>query len=126
MKLRMQKNHLRLRLSQGEVATLERTGAVAEAITFGPGAALRYSLEVSDACTGGKATLEGTSITIVLPREQAEVWLHTDEEGIRVDQAVGGGAVLTIQVEKDYACLHRPATAGEADAFPHPARTGAA
>ena len=45
MKLRIQGNSLRLRLSQSEVAQFSKTGFVEDSIQFAPGAMFAYALE---------------------------------------------------------------------------------
>ncbi len=126
MKLRIQGNSIRLRLSRPDVARLDHDGRVEETIAFGmhAGDALAYAVEASPAATGVAARLAPGRITVVLPQALAREWAATDRVGIAAEQpGVGpdGAGVLRILVEKDFACLDRRDE--DADAFANPAAT---
>jgi hypothetical protein len=110
MKLRLNDNELRLRLSQSEVNHLGAYGRIAVEIKFATGT-LSYSLESAE---HSAAAFENGSIRIALPEAQVRHWIDSDETGIETSSGS-----LRILVEKDFACLHRDADQN-ADAFPNP------
>jgi hypothetical protein len=110
MKIRFHKNHLRLRLSQSEVAQLAGGAAVRETFEF-PNASLSFSLVQGGI---GAARLEGNEISILARRDDIADWVGSDREGIEFQDGS-----MTIAVEKDYQCLHKTAS-DEMDVFPNP------
>lgn len=117
MKLRIQGDSLRLRLSRAEVGGLEAEGAVEASMRVGPGAALRYALRAADV-EALEASLGGAGLEVRVPRAWVAGWAGDDRVGFEGAQDAGGGRTLSIRVEKDFDCLHkRP---DEAGLFPHP------
>jgi hypothetical protein len=114
MKLRIQDNSLRLRLTQKEVALLGNQGSVESAIRFSDERTLSYSVSVSAGAEALSVRYEGNAINVLLPREMASAWAGNDETVLE-----GLDSGVQILVEKDFRCLHRPA-ASEPDAYPHP------
>jgi hypothetical protein len=120
MKLRIQGNSLRLRVSRSEVARFGEMGRVAETIRFAPEpeAALTYALESSvDANEIGVRWQPG-EVAVVIPATAARKWAEGEGVGLYGDCGVGEGR-LSVLVEKDFACLDR-SDADNADTFPHP------
>jgi hypothetical protein len=115
MKLRIQGNLLRLRLTQKEVAQLHESGLVENAIRFPPGRALTYSLASSPDADEIRVDYYCDSIRIVAPREVVTVWAESSQvtlEGSRHLQ-------VQILVEKDFQCLHKPEER-DPDGYPNP------
>jgi hypothetical protein len=121
MKLRVRNNSIRLRLGRSEVAQFASRGYIEEAIEFGRGPDERfiYALERSGDTDTLQAAISGSRMTISVPDLQAGEWADTDLVGMEVEQQVGGGNVLRVLIEKDFACLEK--RDGDEDAFPHPA-----
>ena len=117
MKLRIQGDSLRLRLTQTDVRTLTDTGAVADEMQVTPGAALRYGLHATDT-EALTATLDGGTLTVRIPRAWVASWMESDTVGFEGEVPAGDGRTLSILVEKDFACLEEDRE--EADAFPNP------
>ena len=113
MKLRIQGNSLRLRLSQAEVAQLASGTAVEERIEFSPATALVYAIEPSDEPLS--CEFSGDAIRILLPRDEARLWAASDDVGI-----YGVSAKVSIAIEKDFRCLHDRPGEDEAGSFPNP------
>ncbi len=113
---------MRLRLKQGEVASLANGGVVEETTPFGSGAGgrLRYALVADEAVTRMTATYADGSIVVTVPAGDARRWATSDEVGLSADQDVGGGDPLRILVEKDFACLEPRAGEDDRDAYPNP------
>jgi hypothetical protein len=114
MKLRIQDNSLRLRLTQKEVARLGDQGSVECALRFSGDHVLNYSVSVLGSADNVSVRYDGDSICVVLPEKTARAWARSDEVAI---EAIDSG--VRILVEKDFQCLH-PTGAGEPDAYPHP------
>lgn len=122
MKIRMKNNSVRLRLTQSEVATFAATGQVKEKIEFGlePFQQLIYALESDAELKEIKALIENNRITIFVPRAEANEWTNTAQIGLEYEQKIGGGKLLRVLIEKDFACLEPRLGENETDAFPHP------
>ncbi len=123
MKIRIQGNSIRLRLSQPEVATFIETGSVSESIHFGgqPGAILTYALERSD-LPELTATFSGNRVCVMVPAELGATWANSEQEVgmehvINPSSEVGS---LKILVEKDFKCLTDRPGVDESDNFPNP------
>ena len=66
MKLRIQGNSLRLRLTRTEVTQLHDSGHVESSIQFAPGRSLTYALEGSPHATSVTASFDGRSILVTV------------------------------------------------------------
>ncbi len=111
MKLRLEENSLRLRLSDAEVAQFARTGQVAYTIAFGPtpGATLHYALERlpdSALATAVQVQYEAGRLTVQVPISIARDWTETENIGFQCSVLVAEGQQLRILVEKDLDCRH--------------------
>jgi hypothetical protein len=107
MKLRMKNNSVRLRLSQTEAALFAETGRVEEAIEFGlePHQRLIYAVESISEIEQMRATMENNRVTVLIPKRRADEWSRTAQIGIEAELPIGGGKVLRLLIEKDFACL---------------------
>ncbi len=115
MKLRLQGNSVRLRLTRSEVERLRETGLVQESVDFGSGEVLAYRLQSGmEQGPVGAAFREGI-VTVSVSKEAAKAWAASDEVGL-----YGRSGALTISIEKDFRCLTRPLDEQERDAYPHP------
>ncbi len=122
VKLRIQGDSLRLRLTRPEVARLAATGAVIDAMHVAPGARLAYGLRATDGDALG-VEMDGAGVTVLVPRAWLGEWADGDEVGFSGSVDAGDGRSLALLVEKDFDCLHR--RADEPDAFPNPLADGA-
>ena len=115
MKLRIQGNSLRLRLSEDEVAQLHDCGRVESSIEFTPGCSLVYLLEVSRFAHAVTAHLDDHAIRVTAPARVIAEWAENQQVSIEATSPAG----LHLLVEKDFPCLHKPdqQTVG---AYPHP------
>lgn len=119
MKLRIKGSSLRLRLTQGEVHSLESVGEVAEQVHFGGGARLTYRLRIDGKNREISASYGDNVIDIRVPRETALTWAHTDQVTLSHAEAVADGELRVI-IEKDWNCLAPRSDEDESDNFPHP------
>jgi hypothetical protein len=115
MKLRIQGNSLRLRLTQKEVARVRNGGLVESLIEFAPGHSLVYVLEGSPGVETISATFDGHAIRVTIPLDQMTEWVASDRVGVEARSQTG----VQLLVEKDFECLHR-SVEQEPDAYPHP------
>lgn len=120
MKLRIQGNSLRLRISPSDMTRVISEGRLAHTIRFGPatGAFLTYALERSAAVSTLQVRYADNEVAILLPTTQAQAWAAGDEVGIYADLDSGAGT-LNILLEKDFACLDRD-DVENADTYPNP------
>jgi len=112
MKLRLNGNSLRLRLSQSDVATLAERGRVDETISF-PNGPLVYSIESASTATI-QALFENNRIRVTLPAAEAQRWMMSDEIGLE-----NPNFSPRILIEKDFQCIHRDSEE-DTDGFPNP------
>ena len=88
MKLRLEENSLRLRLSEAEVAQFARTGQVAYTIAFGPtpDTTLHYSLERlpdMEPATAVQVRYEAGQLAVQVPAVIAREWTETENIGFQ-------------------------------------------
>lgn len=118
MKMRIQNNSIRLRLTRTEVDRVRREGKVRAATAFPGSARLDYSLESSDSARP-EARFDAAGIVVSVPRRLLRQWAESEEVSISGEQPLEGGE-LRILVEKDFACLTPREGEDESEMFPHP------
>ena len=111
MKLRLEENSLRLRLSEAEVTQFARTGRVAYQIIFGPapGQTLTYALEQlpeADPAPAVRVRYEAGALAVEVPAALARAWATTENIGFKGQVLVAEGQELRILVEKDLDSRH--------------------
>jgi hypothetical protein len=109
MKLRLEENSLRLRLSEAEVQQFAATGRVAYTIAFGPDPAqtLAYALEQlpeTAPATTVQVRYEAGNLAVEVPYSIAHHWATTENIGFKAQVLVAEGQELRILVEKDLDC----------------------
>jgi hypothetical protein len=114
MKLRIQDNSLRLRLTQKEVARLGELGLVESSIRFSEHHVLRYSVLISEAAQFVSVSYNGGAICVFLPEIIANRWVKNADVSIE-----GLDSGVQILVEKDFQCLHQSGDR-DPDGYPHP------
>ena len=119
MKLRIQGNSLRLRLSQSEVSQFSKTGFVEDSVQFAPGSSFTYALESMSSLSAPKALFTNGWLRIQVPGADATDWVRSDRVGISGNQPLDSGKTLTILIEKDFQCLHG-GEERDPDAYPNP------
>ena len=115
MKLRIQGNLLRLRLTQNEVGCLLDHGLVESAIRFPTGRELYYSVASLPYAAEVSVDYEGDSIFVVLPTAVVTQWAGNSQVSIEGPRNSG----VEILIEKDFQCLHKPSER-DPEAYPHP------
>ncbi len=107
MKLRLQSNSLRLRLSAAEITQFAETGQVAETILFSSDEAnvLRYVLQQTSA-NEVSVQFTANTITVFIPELMAQKWVNTDLIGFDDLISLDNAKQLRIVIEKDLDCRH--------------------
>jgi hypothetical protein len=122
MKLRLKGNSIRVRLDRRDIERMIDKGRVEDAVRFGPGLAFSYAVEMGPAPRERpRASYADGRLLIRIDPDDAEEWLASDRVGFDHQQPVDGG-VVRVLLEKDFACIDRPAReeADDAHAFPNP------
>ena len=116
MKLRILRDSIRLRVTQGEVARLGAGESVVETTSLGQGAEFEYALSPgnSDAMT---ASMGDRRLTVTVPAGALSAWAAGDAVGVDCPTDVKGPSIL---VEKDFACLSPRDGDDDVDTYPHP------
>ena len=120
MKMRIRGNSIRLRLTQTEVAEFDEKDSVEEVVEFGDEKKLIYALRSKSGAENVSAEFSDNRVVIIIPQDQANNWVKSNEVGIQAEQNIGDGRVLRLLIEKDFACLQPRRGEDDADTFPHP------
>lgn len=106
MKVRIQKNSIRVRLKQPEVTQFQQQGKVSEVLEFGADVddKLTFTLE---AFNKPELAIEFKANTTVIyvPSTLAEEWTTSDLVGFDGKIDTGKGRTINILVEKDFVCM---------------------
>ena len=81
MKLRIQGNSLRFRLTRPEVASLDKDGLIAETTYFGIGHSLTYRIRKETDGADVRTELADGVITVSAPAGEVHKWATSDEVG---------------------------------------------
>lgn len=103
MKIRIQRNSVRFRLSKSEVAKLEEEGYLEETTDFGP-SQLTYALQKS-AASELQARFENNKISLEVPERLLIGWAANNTIGFEGNMPLGNGSTLYMLIEKDFKCL---------------------
>ncbi len=108
MKLRCVKNSIRLRVRKSEITQLGKGIAIREEVGF-PGETPRliFSLEMSSDLQQVRASFNNNLIQIVLPNNQAQHWINTNEVSIEEHIPINDTEQLHLLIEKDFPCTGR-------------------
>jgi len=120
MKLRIRDNSIRLRLTQGEVETLQSDGLVSASTFFPGGRTFDYRVESSPASVKPEAFFSESIVTVRLPETIVLAWATSNQVSMAGEQQLESGHTLKILVEKDFKCLAPREGEDEADMYPHP------
>lgn len=115
MKIRINGNFVRLRLTQSEVDQFEKTGIVKNHITFGQ-KKLNYELLAIENINDLRAHFDKDCISVQMPATTTHEWATSEIVSIENKDQTH----LRILVEKDFQCLHVRVGEDESDHFPNP------
>ena len=120
MKLRIRDNSVRFRLTRSEVDTLRDDGLIVATLNFPGGENIKYVVQSLPDSQKMLAQYENDSIGLKVPESVIKEWADSDQVSISSEEALQGGDVLSVLIEKDFACLAPREGEDEADMFPHP------
>ena len=120
MKIRINGNSVRLRLSKSEVEEFGRKGYIESRTKFG-GPVFTYALSKTTA-PEMTAEFDNCKMVMYLPEDQATTWVKTEKIGYDANMDIGGGEVLYLLLEKDFKCLDKTME-DQSDFFENPAKT---
>jgi hypothetical protein len=121
MKLRINGDSLRLRVSRSEVKRFFGGERIEETIHFSsePGATLTYALQAAADGGGTAVDYKSGNVTVLLSKIHINSWRDASQVGVYASINLGQGTPLELIVEKDFACLDRR-DEDNADTFPNP------
>ena len=110
MKLRIEDNSLRLRLSESEVQEFAQKGRVAAVVHFGPGPQqqMTYALEraAETSAPAVQVRFDTTGLTVLVPNAVASAWVNSEQNGFSENLPLAEARHLRVLVEKDLDCRH--------------------
>jgi hypothetical protein len=109
VKLRINGNSLRLRVSRSELARFQAGERIEETIHFSaaPEATLTYALESASKPSPVTVRYGSREVTVILSVDRARIWVAPSEVGVYATLDLGPAGSLEVVVEKDFACLDR-------------------
>lgn len=118
MKIRIQGNSIRFRLTKPEVHRLAENGYVEEYTEFGS-ARFTYRVETSETVNHLTADLDSDMIRMIVPADFTRVWPENEIVSLDHYQPVDRGNHLYLLLEKDFKCLTRTAE-DQSEQYDHP------
>ena len=103
MKLRLQRNSVRLRLSPVEITELNKNGIISETIIFNQFQTLIYTLKISDKTKVISVDFTDRELVIEIPFDTALNWTETNLTSLEYEQIIDQKSTLKITIEKDFA-----------------------
>lgn len=118
MKLRIHKNSIRLRLSQGEVDEISQGNPIHELVEMGGLGSqdFGYHLVPTDGSEEIYAVYANNQLDVFFPLHQATHWAQSET----VSVITPSESKLAILIEKDFQCLHERPGEDESNNFPNP------
>ena len=116
MKLRILRDSIRLRLTQGEVARLRAGESIVETTPLGEGVGFEYAL-MPGKTNAIAASMGDHRLTVTAPANALADWAASDAVGVVCPMDTSGPSIL---IEKDFACLSPRDGEDDVDTYPHP------
>jgi hypothetical protein len=122
LKLRLHKQSIRVRLTQGEVDRLGQGESLDYTLQLGQneGDGWRFLLTPSADIQEYRATYAGASLQVQIPLAQAQALAQTDLVTVEASLALGPNPPLKLFLEKDFQCLKPRTGDDDHDTFQHP------
>jgi len=121
MKIRIQGNSIRIRLSKTEVDTLASAGFLEEKTSFA-NTSFFYCLKSKSGQSALSATYEDHKITMFVPEEFLSNWPVNNIVGVDANMPVSETETLYLLLEKDFKCLDN-VNEDQSDNFENPKKT---
>ncbi|MDL5513802.1 hypothetical protein QSE00_18415 [Arenibacter sp. M-2] len=121
MKIRIQGNSVRYRLTRSEVASLKKDGYYREQTAF-DGKNFTYAVAAKENITDLEAEFQENTITLFVPKNDSLKWPDNERVGYENKMILKDGQVLNLLLEKDFVCLDERLE-DQSDNYPNPAAT---
>lgn len=121
MKIRIQGNSVRYRLTRSEVASLKKDGHYKQQTAFN-GKNFVYAVAAKENITGLQAEFKEDTITLYLPKKESLTWPDIDRVGYENKMVLNDGQILNLLLEKDFVCLDERVE-DQSDNYPNPKAT---
>lgn len=118
MKIRIQGNSIRIRLSKSEVDKLSTVGYIEEKTSFGKNA-FGYCLQKKTGTSELTASYNDDKITMFVPETLLAEWPENNVVGFDANMPIGENESLYLLLEKDFKCLDN-VTEDQSDNFENP------
>jgi hypothetical protein len=125
MKLRINNNSIRLRLTQSEVEEIGKGIAVCQTLNLYANKELNFGYSLIPLSKSEVINAQYTSnkLVITVPKSLATTWAGTDQVTLRHVQDKDTKSEVLILIEKDFQCLHKRPDEDESNNFPNPKAT---
>jgi hypothetical protein len=121
MKIRIQGNSIRIRLSKSEVDKLSFVGYIEEKTSFGKNA-FGYCLQKKAGISSLAASYDEDKIIMYVPEALLADWPENNIVGFDANMSIGENEHLYLLLEKDFKCLDN-VTEDQSDNFENPNKT---
>ncbi|MCF0042821.1 DUF7009 family protein [Dyadobacter fanqingshengii] len=121
MKIRIQRNSVRFRLSRTDIETLSIEGYLEEVTPFGDTNFI-YAVKKSAGISELSAEFQNGKILLQLPEHLTQGWADNNVVGHSGEMSVGKIDTLKLLIEKDFKCLDN-VTEDQSDNYENPAKT---
>ncbi len=118
MKIRIQGNSIRYRLTRSEVITLCDKGQISEQ-TFFMNNVFNYRVQSETSTNVMKADFKEGSITLYVPEAKLKNWDKDNIVGFSETLTLPNNEALSLLLEKDFVCLDRREE-DQSDQYPNP------
>ena len=122
MKIRINGNSVRIRLSRSEVDKFGAEGCLEEQTEFG-NAVFIYALQSKKDIDVLSASWVGNKMTMFVPEQIIQKWVTTEKVGYDAHMPIGNDKTLFLLLEKDFKCLDNTMMEDQEDNFENPNKT---
>ena len=122
MKIRINGNSVRIRLSRTEVDRFGKEGYLEDRTEFG-NAAFVYVLQTKKDGDSLSASFEGNTMTMFVPEKNKQEWTSTEKVGYDFNMPIGNGKTLYLLLEKDFKCIDNTMKEDQSDNYENPNKT---
>ncbi|NKI25954.1 hypothetical protein HCG49_05210 [Arenibacter sp. 6A1] len=119
MKIRIQGNSIRYRLTRSEVQKLGQSGYIEQRTEFN-GKSFIYVVRTKPDITTLLAEFKHDTITLFLPASEQNLWPQSERIGYEHKMVLNNGNTLSLLLEKDFVCLDERIE-DQSDNYPNPA-----
>ena len=119
MKIRLNGNSIRYRLSKTDIANFGEHGLIEEKTEFPNSQSFNYCLQKKEGIKNIEASFSENSICIFVPENMVAKWTTTDVVGFDSKMSLGEEKDLLLLIEKDFVCLDQTFE-DQQDNYPNP------